>query len=122
MSGKRQGVPPLCSSDTLFSPPLILSIAASLGLAYSTPVPELCRFLGIVIAMFYREHGPAHFHAVYGEFDITVEIETGIVNGKFPKRALMHVIEWHGLHQAELMENWRLVQERKPLKKIQPLE
>jgi hypothetical protein len=52
------------------------------------PVPELCRFLGIVIAMFYREHGPAHFHAVYGEFDITVEIETGIVNGKFPKRAL----------------------------------
>ncbi len=85
-------------------------------------VPELCRFLGVVIGMFYREHGPAHFHAVYGEFDITVEIESGIVNGKFPKRALTHVLEWHGLHQAELMENWRLMEERKPLKKIQPLE
>jgi hypothetical protein len=89
---------------------------------YSIEVPELCRFLGIVIGMFYREHGPAHFHAVYGDFDITVEIETGIVNGKFPKRALTHVLEWHGLHQAELMDNWRLMEERKPLKKIQPLE
>lgn len=68
-------------------------------MTYSIEVPELCRFLGIVIGMFYREHGPAHFHAVYGEFDITVEIESGIVNGKFPK-----------------------MEERKPLKKIQPLE
>ncbi len=41
--------------------------------------------------MFYREHGPAHFHAVYGEFDMTVENESGIVTGKFPKRALTHV-------------------------------
>jgi hypothetical protein len=48
-----------------------------------------------------------------------VEIETGIVNGKFPKRALAHVIEWHGLYQEELMENWNLAQARKPLKKIQ---
>jgi len=38
-------------------------------------MPELSRFLGIVIAMFYREHGPAHFHAVYGDYKITVEIE-----------------------------------------------
>ncbi len=89
---------------------------------YSTEVPELCRFLGIVIGMFYRENGPAHFHAVYGEFDITVEIESGIVSGKFPKRALTHVLEWHGLHQEELMDNWRLMEERKPLRKIQPLE
>ena len=85
-------------------------------MTYSIEVPELCRFLGIVIGMFYREHGPAHFHAVYGEFDITVEIESGIVNGKFPQRALTHVLEWHGLHREELMDNWRLMEERKPLK------
>ena len=52
-------------------------------------MPELSRFLGIVIAMYYRDHGPAHFHAIYGEFEITVEIESGRINGDFPKRALL---------------------------------
>jgi Domain of unknown function (DUF4160) len=85
-------------------------------------MPELSRFLGIVIAMFYREHGPAHFHAIYGDYDITVEIESGAVQGFFPPRALQHVQEWRGLHQAELRENWRLMKERLPLKKVEPLE
>ena len=53
-------------------------------------MPELSRFLGIVIAMYYRDHNPPHFHAVYGGFEITVEIATGKVNGEFPKRALAH--------------------------------
>lgn len=56
-------------------------------------MPEISRFLGIVIAMFHRDHNPAHFHAYYGEFMITVEIETGTVSGKFPRRALTHVLE-----------------------------
>ena len=46
-------------------------------------MPELSRFLGIVIAMYYRDHGPAHFHAIYGDSEITVEIESGRVNGTF---------------------------------------
>jgi hypothetical protein len=49
-------------------------------------VPEICRFLGIVIGMFYREHGLPHFHAVYGEHKITVEIESGTVHGTFPSQ------------------------------------
>jgi hypothetical protein len=85
-------------------------------------MPELSRFLGIVIAMYYRDHGPAHFHAYYSEFEITVEIETGIVNGHFPKRALSHVLDWRGLHKDELLEDWRLASQRQPLKKIEPLE
>jgi hypothetical protein len=44
-------------------------------------MPEICRFLGIVIAMYYNDHDPAHFHAVYGSFEITVEVETGITRG-----------------------------------------
>jgi hypothetical protein len=56
-------------------------------------MPELSRFLGIVIAMYYRDHPPPHFHAIYGEFDITVDIVSGQVNGAFPKRALAHVLE-----------------------------
>lgn len=85
-------------------------------------MPEISRFLGIVIGIFYREHGPPHFHATYGEYDITVDIETGVVTGQFPKRALRHVLEWYELHQRELMENWELAQQRRPLNKIPPLE
>ena len=85
-------------------------------------MPEISRFLGIVIAMFYREHAPPHFHATYGDFEITVTIETGIVSGEFPKRALSHVLEWSELHKDELMENWKLSKERKPLNKVAPLE
>ena len=85
-------------------------------------MPEISRFLGIVIAIFYRDHEPAHFHAIYGDFEITVEIESGVVNGQFPKRALSHVLEWYELHQTELLEDWHLAREKVPLKKIPPLE
>jgi hypothetical protein len=85
-------------------------------------VPEISRFLGIVIAMFYREHAPAHFHAIYGDYQITVGIETGEVEGKFPKRALRLVLEWLDLHREELLEDWLLAEQRKPLKGIKPLE
>jgi hypothetical protein len=72
--------------------------------------------------MFYREHEPAHYHAIYGEFEVTIDIESGVVSGRFPKRAMNLVLEWHNLHGRELMENWDLARERKPLKKIPPLE
>ena len=85
-------------------------------------MPELSRFLGIVIAMYYRDHPPPHFHAIYGEFDITVEIESGQVSGGFPKRALTHVLEWSTLHQQELLEAWALARLSRPLPKIDPLE
>lgn len=85
-------------------------------------MPELSRFLGIVIGMFHREHGPPHFHANYGEYEITVNILTGVVSGRFPRRALRHVLEWYELHQRELLENWELAQQRLPLNKIPPLE
>ena len=85
-------------------------------------MPEISRFLGIVIRMYFREHAPAHFHAEYGDYEITVDIETGVVTGKFPRRALNAVYEWYLLHQDELMTNWEAAMNRKPLSKIQPLE
>ena len=57
-------------------------------------MPEISRFLGIVIRMYLEDHSPPHFHAVYGDFEITVEIKSGITRGKFPKRAMRHVLEW----------------------------
>ena len=72
--------------------------------------------------MFYRDHVPAHFHAIYGEYQITVDIDTGVIHGDFPKRALRHVLEWAELHQEELVADWRQAEARQPLNKIPPLE
>lgn len=74
-------------------------------------MPEISRFLGIVIGMFYSEHGVPHFHAVYGEHEIAIEIESGAVHGRFPPRALRHVLEWAALHTPELSANWDLARQ-----------
>ena len=83
---------------------------------------EIRRFLGIVIAILYRDHEPPHFHATYGEYAITVGIRDGAAKGKFPRRALAHVLEWNELHREELEKDWQLARERKPLLPIAPLE
>ena len=85
-------------------------------------MPEISRFLGIVIFMNFNEHNPPHFHARYSDFEITVEINSGIVEGKFPKRALNIVLEWYELHKEELMDDWNLLKSTGEFKKIQPLE
>jgi hypothetical protein len=85
-------------------------------------MPEISRFLGIVIRMYYRDHPPPHFHAEYAEHEIEVEIETGIVDGRFPRRALRAVLEWYELHRDELRENWQLTRDERPLRPIEPLE
>ena len=85
-------------------------------------MPELSRFLGIVIAMYYRDHVPPHFHAYYGDYETTVEVDTGLVSGLFPRRALAHVQEWRRMHRDELLAAWDLAQVGKPLPRIRPLE
>ena len=85
-------------------------------------MPELCRFLGIVIYMLYDDHVPPHFHAEYGEYKVSVEIGTGVVDGRFPRRALSALLEWYAEHKTELREDWELAATHQPLKKIAPLE
>jgi hypothetical protein len=85
-------------------------------------VPEISRFLGIVIGMFFNEHGLPHFHAVYGEYKTTIEIESQSVRGEFPPRALRLVLEWASLHKQELIADWERARRREPLVKIEPLE
>lgn len=85
-------------------------------------MPEISRFLGIVIAMYYRDHAPPHFHAMYGEFEMIVTIENGTVTGDFPARAGVLVEEWRRLHCAELMDAWSAARAGRPLHRIEPLE
>jgi hypothetical protein len=63
-----------------------------------------------------------HFHAAYGEHEVTVDVETGAVHGDFPPRALRLVVEWAELRRPELLEDWRLARQGQPLKRIAPLE
>lgn len=85
-------------------------------------MPELSRFLGIVIGMYYDDHGVPHFHVVYGEHRVSVEVDSGAVHGTFPPRALRHVLEWAALHRSELLANWERAGAGTPLHQIAPLE
>lgn len=85
-------------------------------------MPEISRFLGIVVFMNFSDHNPPHFHAMYGEYHIKVDIQSGIIEGKFPKRALTLLLEWHEKHKEELLQNWNAIMSDGKFNKIAPLE
>ena len=87
-------------------------------------MPEISRFFGIVIRMFFDDHLPPHFHASYAGHEGRISISPiGVMTGgDLPPRPLALVVEWDTLHQAELLENWRLARLGKPLAAIAPLE
>ncbi len=86
------------------------------------PMPEISRFLGIVIAMYYNDHAPPHFHAEYGDLQMRVNIMNGeIMSGAFPRRAQNLVLDWLELHREELLQNWRRAAQHQTLQKISPL-
>lgn len=86
-------------------------------------MPEICRFYGIVIAVFFDEHNPPHFHASYGGDKAAIDIRTlDVLEGELPRRALRMVVEWAGEHQAELLEDWELVRAGRQPNKIEPLK
>jgi hypothetical protein len=85
-------------------------------------MPEISRFLGIIIKMFYNEHSPAHFHAEYNEYKAEILIDTlEILQGTLPKRIYSFVLEWATEHRDELKRDWELAREKKLLNKIEPL-
>ena len=86
-------------------------------------MPEISRFFGIVIKMFFDEHNPPHFHAEYGESTAIIDIRTlSLFHGSLPPRVVGLVIEWATLHQQELLDNWEQAKLQEPLHKIAPLE
>ncbi len=85
-------------------------------------MPEISRFLGIVIAMYFKEHAPPHFHAKYGSQRGAFSIEDlRLTEGRLPQRVVSLVLEWAFQHREELMENWRRAERRESLRKIEPL-
>ena len=85
-------------------------------------MPQISYFLGVIIRMFYRDHNPPHFHAVYADFEGIIDIEKNqIIDGYLPPRVLGLVTEWTALHQIELMDNLERARQQESLKDIAPL-
>ena len=85
-------------------------------------MPEISRFYGIKIFIFYNDHAPPHFHVIYGEYKALIDIKAlSIISGTLPPRALGMVIEWASTHQKELHEDWEKAENNEKLSKIDPL-
>lgn len=85
-------------------------------------MPEISRFLGIIIKMHWNEHNPPHFHAEYNQYKAVIDINTlTVTTGKLPGKVLGLVIEWAEIHQVELLENWNCMRSTPNYKKITPL-
>lgn len=85
-------------------------------------MPRISDFRGIEISMYYNDHQPPHFHASHGGNEAVIDIRTlNVFKGSLPTWALILVKQWAALHQQELLDNWQLARDRKPLHKIAPL-
>lgn len=85
-------------------------------------MPTISTFYGIIIRMFFNDHPPPHFHALYGEFQVTIDIDgLRILEGELPRRALELVREWARLHKAELLADWERCRDKQHPHKIEPL-
>jgi hypothetical protein len=85
-------------------------------------MPEISRFFGIIIAMFFDDHNPPHFQARYAGNKVAIEIESlRILEGTISPRALGLVIEWAAQHKEDLLNNWTLTKNNQTPKKIEPL-
>lgn len=85
-------------------------------------MPEICRFFGIVIKMYWEDHNPPHFHAYYAGDQALIDIKSlSLFAGSLSPRALGLIIEWATLHQQELLDDWQRAQESESLVKIEPL-
>ncbi len=86
-------------------------------------MPEISRFFGIIVFMYFDEHNPPHFHIRYGEDRAVISInELKLMEGNVPKRALALVLEWANEHRDELLKNWNSLETTGEYSKIAPLE
>ena len=85
-------------------------------------VPEISRFFGIVIRMLFNDHSPPHFHAQYGDHEISLQIDGDGMSGSFPPSWLPLIFEWRDRHRHELMANWDRLRRGEPARPVAPLD
>mgnify|MGYP001566021829 CR=1 FL=1 len=85
-------------------------------------MPEVSRFFGIVVRMFFDEHPPAHFHADYAEFSAVVRVQPiEVLESTLPPRAVSMVLEWAARNQAGLIDNWERLHSGQAVRRLPPL-
>jgi len=85
-------------------------------------MPELSRFLGMVISIYFDDHNPPHFHVEYNDNEALISIgDLSVLKGNLPPRVMGLAMEWARLHQTELLENWNMVKDSGKYYKIDPL-
>ena len=86
-------------------------------------MPQVCQFFGITIYMYFSDHSPPHFHAVYGEYEALYIIDTlEVLGGHLPRRAHSMVLEWAAIHREAIRSNWYKARTGIELDRISPLE
>jgi hypothetical protein len=86
-------------------------------------MPRISYFYGVSVYIYYHDHAPPHFHAIYAEFEAAVAIGTArVLQGGLPRRASSMVSEWATIHRDELLRNWEAAVAGEPLFPIPPLE
>lgn len=86
-------------------------------------MPEISRFFGIVIRMYYDDHNPPHLHAEHQGRKVLLDLQGNILQGGLASRTAIRLVrEWIDLHVAELQEDWNLARARRDLNRIDPLQ
>lgn len=86
-------------------------------------MPEISRFFGMFVAMYYNDRAPPHFHVRYGKQKAVIGIDPlTVIAGDLSHRAGALALEWASIHQMELLADWELARQQAPLNKIKPLE
>ena len=85
-------------------------------------IPEICRFFGIIISLYWKGHNPPHIHFEYGDYQCSISVLDRIVNGQAPAKVIAKVNEWIDLHEAEILTLWEKAQRGEKIDKIEPLK
>ena len=85
-------------------------------------MPEICRFFGIIVSLYWRDHNPPHIHFTYGGYECSISVIDRIVGGKAPSKVITKVNEWMDLHESEILSLWEKAQKGEKLFRIEPLK
>ena len=85
-------------------------------------MPEICRFFGIIVSLYWRDHNPPHIHFTYGGYECSISVTERIVDGKVRSKVITKVNEWMDLHESEILSLWEKAQKGEKLFHIEPLK
>lgn len=85
-------------------------------------MPEISRFFGIIIYIYWKDHNPPHIHFSYQDYDCTISVFDRIVDGQAPAKVIAKVNEWMDLHEAEILTQWEKAQKGEKIEPIEPIE